>query len=69
MDAGGGRRARRQDSDQLAQRAHRHPQRRRHLGGPGGEDLPANGWTLVTSRKPDDLEAFADAAIDAFAAT
>ena len=28
---------------------------------------PANGWTLVTSRNPDDLEAFCAAAIDAFA--
>jgi protease I len=29
---------------------------------------PAGGFTLVTSRKPDDLDAFAAAAIDAFAA-
>jgi protease I len=28
---------------------------------------PANGWTLVTSRKPDDLDAFDDAAVAAFA--
>jgi protease I len=27
---------------------------------------PANGWTLVTSRKPDDLDAFNSAAIAAF---
>jgi protease I len=29
---------------------------------------PANGWTLVTSRKPDDLDAFDEAAVAAFAA-
>ncbi|MGI8531444.1 MAG: type 1 glutamine amidotransferase domain-containing protein [Geodermatophilaceae bacterium] len=28
---------------------------------------PANGWTLVSSRKPDDLEAFTTAAVQAFA--
>ena len=28
---------------------------------------PTHGWTLVTSRNPDDLEAFSAAAIDAFA--
>lgn len=28
---------------------------------------PTNGWTLVTSRDPDDLDAFVDAAADAFA--
>jgi len=28
-----------------------------------------NGWTLITSRKPDDLPAFNDAAVKAFAAT
>lgn len=28
---------------------------------------PANGWTLVTSRNPGDLDAFGAAAIDAFA--
>lgn len=28
---------------------------------------PDNGWTLVTSRKPDDLDAFAEAAVRAFA--
>lgn len=28
---------------------------------------PANGWTLVTSRDPDDLDAFVEAAADAFA--
>lgn len=28
---------------------------------------PDNGWTLVTSRDPDDLEAFVEAAADAFA--
>ncbi len=28
---------------------------------------PAEGWTLVTSRNPGDLEAFVDAAVEAFA--
>jgi protease I len=30
---------------------------------------PANGWSLVTSRKPDDLDAFDEAAVAAFAAS
>jgi protease I len=30
---------------------------------------PMKGWTLVTSRKPDDLDAFTAAAIQAFSAT
>lgn len=28
---------------------------------------PTEGWTLVTSRDPDDLDAFVDAAAEAFA--
>lgn len=31
------------------------------------QTCPANGWTLVTSRDPDDLDAFVDAAAAAFA--
>ena len=36
------------------------------LGGRGGRDLHPGPNTLITSRKPDDLKAFCQAATDAF---
>jgi protease I len=49
------------------------PSLRTDIGNAGGEwrdvavfTCPAEGFTLVTSRKPDDLEAFNEAIVDAF---
>ena len=51
----------------LAESAHRHPQRGRHLGRRAGQgSATTDPNTLITSRKPDDLKAFCEALVNEF---
>ena len=53
--------------DLVAEPAHRPGERRGDLGGRGGARGPSAGWSLITSRNPDDLPEFCREANRAFA--
>jgi protease I len=74
VGAGGGRRRRRQAADVVdGKRLTSYPSLKTDIRNAGGvwvdeEAVTSteNDWTLVTSRNPDDLDAFVEAAAEAF---
>ena len=69
VDARGDRAGQGQDPRELPEHPHRRGERRRQAVDQESFTCYEEGSTLVTSRKPDDLDAFTAAAIEAFAAS